>query len=263
MCLRCRASCHMGRCAHFLPSWCKWLCIRLCHSPQHPILFDREYHLGRMWNLRSRYVVVSFIFRENSKLADNGSILWELSPCKYRVYMLLDSPMGVSIELLTRLRSSISTMSTPPVNGVKIESGVHLVIDLIESFDEDAPTQSNHRLKPSFPSEHPAFRTPSPSRNAPPISFPPSPSKLIISIVQCLCRLSFMSARKNILKKLDYDTWRRWITNPHALMVTGCLSSPMLSAFPLIPRPNPWTAWTNATKAMFGPRPRPPTSTTT
>ena len=43
-------------------------------------------------------------------------------------------------------------------------------------------------------------------------------------------------------------------------MVTGCLSSPLLAALPLIQRPNPWTPWTNATTTMLGPKPRSPIS---
>ena len=54
--------------------------------------------------------------------------------------------------------------------------------------------------------------------------------------------------------------FKRWISSPLALMVICCLSSPLLVSPPLIQRPNPWTAWTNAMTAMFGPKSRPPIS---
>ena len=40
---------------------------------------------------------------ETSKLTDNGTVVWEFGVEKYRIYGLLDSQMGVSIEILAPL----------------------------------------------------------------------------------------------------------------------------------------------------------------
>lgn len=69
-------------------------------------------------------------------------------------------------------------LSTYPVIIMKIEPGVHIVIDLFKSFNEDAHTQSNHGIKPSPPSQRSSFGTPFPCYNAPSFFFPPPSNRL-------------------------------------------------------------------------------------
>ena len=143
----------------------------------------------------------------------------------------------MSTKLQPSLQSSTSTLGTPLVVRVKIEPGVHNVIDLTESSNDDAPRQPNPGFKHSPSSKHPAFETLSLSRNPPLISFPPSPSKPIISIVQCLCRLFSMPTSKNILKKLDHDTLQMEEVNFLPPRFDGnriCSSSHLLAFHPLI-----------------------------
>ena len=70
-----------------------------------------------------------------------------------------------------------------------------------------------------------------------------------------------MPSRNNILKKLDYDTLQITEVNflPPRFDGNQMFVLPPLVSHPLIQRPNPWTAWTNATTAMSGPKPKPPT----
>ena len=79
---------------------------------------------------------------------------------------------------------------------------------------------------------------------------------------QCLRAFASMHGRKNILKKLDYDTLQIVEVNFLPPPFDGDLMFvlPQLVSFSLIRRPNPWMAWTNTMAAMFGPRPRPPIS---
>ena len=150
-------------------------------------------------------------FHETSKLTDNGNVIWELGPGKYRVYGLPDSQIGVSREILTSLRSSTSSLSTRPLISIKTEPDLDNVIDLSDSSTEDVPLPKAvvHDSPPLFPS--PAYVTPSPSRSMPSSqSVPstplvPSTSKPPQPIVQCLRRLGSMPGSKSILKKLDYD----------------------------------------------------------
>jgi len=76
---------------------------------------------------------------ETSKQTDNGNVIWELGPRKYRVYGLPDSQRGVSREILTSLQSSTSSLSTPPVISVKTEPDLDNVIDLSDSLTKDVP----------------------------------------------------------------------------------------------------------------------------
>ena len=74
---------------------------------------------------------------ETSKLTNNGNVIWELVTGKYRIYGLPDSHMGVAREFLTSLRSSTSSLSTPPVISVKTEPDVDNIIDLFDSSTKD------------------------------------------------------------------------------------------------------------------------------
>ena len=87
----------------------------------------------------------------------------------------------------------------------------------------------------------------------------------IIFIVHCLHRLSSMFGREIIIKKLISNTLHIEGVNylPPCFDGNRMFVFSLLAVFPLIPRPNPWTAWTSVTTTMFGPRPKPPISATT
>ena len=88
--------------------------------------------------------------RENYRVSDNGSSMWELCAGKYRVYGLLDPCTKVSIEISTPPHSSASTLNTPPLVKIKIEHGIHNVIHLFDSSDGNEPHVSNFIHKPSL-----------------------------------------------------------------------------------------------------------------
>ena len=61
---------------------------------------------------------------ESSKIAENGSTVWELGTGKYRVYGLTESQLGGLTQILTPLQLSTSTLHTPLLARVKVEPGV-------------------------------------------------------------------------------------------------------------------------------------------
>lgn len=104
--------------------------------------------------------LLSLTMRENPRLADNGSPLWELGAGKYKVYGLPYSSTNVSTDIRTPPHSSTSTLNTPPVVKVKIELGIHTVIPLSDSSDDDEPPHSTLIPKPSPSSIRSTFDTP-------------------------------------------------------------------------------------------------------
>ena len=162
---------------------------------------------GSIWVEREFYdsttSLLSLTLRENPRVADNGSSMWELCAGKYRVYGLPRPCTNVSMEFRTPPHSSASTFNTPPLVEVKIEPGIHSVIHLSDSSDGDEPPVSTPVHKPSPSSLRSTFLS------SPLVSpLPPSLSNPPISIVQCLRSLASMPGSKNILKKLDYNSLR-------------------------------------------------------
>ena len=104
--------------------------------------------------------LLSLTMRENSRVANNGSSVWELCAGKYMVYMLPDSCTHVSREIRTPPHSSSSTLNIPPVVKVKVEPGLHTVIHLSNSSVGDEPPLSIIILKPSLSSLNSPFLTP-------------------------------------------------------------------------------------------------------
>lgn len=104
--------------------------------------------------------LLSSTMRENPILADNDSSVWELSAGKYRVYGVPQSRPQVSTEIRTSPYSSASTFTTPPSVRVKIEPGIHTVINLSDSSDCDEPVHSAHTVEPSSSSLRPPSKTP-------------------------------------------------------------------------------------------------------
>ena len=145
--------------------------------------------------------LLSLTMRENPRFADNGSPLWELGAGKYRVYGFFNSSTNVSTDIHTPPHSSASILNIPPVVKVKLEPSIHTVINLSDSSDGDEPPLSTSIPKPSPSSLRSTFDTPP---HLSPLS--PSSTRPHMSILQCLHTLASMPGRKNILKKIDYDT---------------------------------------------------------
>ena len=149
----------------------------------------------------SATTLLSLTMRENSRVADNGSSMWEFRVGKYWLYGLPSTCTNVSTVIHTLPHSSASTFNTPLVVKIKIEPGIYTVIHLSDSSDGNEPLMSTPINKPSPSFLHSTFVTP------PFVSpFTPSPAKPPNSIFQCLRIIASMRSRKNILKKLDYDT---------------------------------------------------------
>ena len=154
-------------------------------------------------------LLVTITIPESSKIAENGSTMWELGAGKYRVYGLIESQMGGSTQILTPLRSSTSTLNTPLLARVKVDLGAQVIINIFDSSDEDAPTLPTPLVNPS-----PSLQSPCPSIFLTPSASPIRPSEHNMSsslkpfgfIVRALCRLGSMPSSKNVLKKLDYDS---------------------------------------------------------
>ena len=145
---------------------------------------------------------------ESSKVTESGSIVWELGAGKYRVYGLSESQMGGSIEVLTPLWSTTSTLNIPLLAKVKVEPGAQLVVDISDSSNEDAPKEPIPIINPSTLSQSPCpFTIPTASASPirPPDDSVPLSFKQSGSIVRALRRLGSMRGKKSILKKLDYD----------------------------------------------------------
>ena len=126
--------------------------------------------------------------------------MWELCAGKHKVYDLPYSCTNVSTEICTPPHSSASTLNTHPLVRVKIEPGIHTVIHFSDSSNGYEPPVSTPIQKPSPSSLRSTIIT------LPLVCpLPPSPTKPLNSIFQCLRTLASMPGRKNILKKLDYD----------------------------------------------------------
>ena len=99
--------------------------------------------------------LLSLTMREHSRVADNRSLVWELCIGKYRVYGLPNYCSYVSTVIRTRPRSTSSTLNTPPLVKLKIETGIQTVIHLLDSSDGDEPLYplpfSTHLFPPSIP----------------------------------------------------------------------------------------------------------------
>ena len=123
--------------------------------------FVSSLHLSNMFSLQDSTIwverefydnatsLLSLTMRVNSRVADNGSLVWELCAGKYQVYGLPDFSTHVSTEIRTPPHSSSSTLKSPPVIKVKIEPSIHTVIYLFDSSDGNEPLLSTPILKPS------------------------------------------------------------------------------------------------------------------
>ena len=116
---------------------------------------------------------------------------------------------------------------------------------------------STPTVKPSSSYLRPPSLTPPPVSLDPQCDVPPFPLKSTFSILQCLCTLASMPDRKNIFKKLYYDTLQIQKVKFLPTCFDGDLMFvlPQLMSFLIIRKPNSWMAWTNAMTAMFGPNP--------
>ena len=142
---------------------------------------------------------------EASKHSKDGTIIWTLKPRKYRMYGLTTSQMSNPTQFVTPLQSSTCTITPPPTVRVKIEPGVQAVIDLSQASEDDAL-----HTPPLLVSPIP--RAPPPSHTSlSPLSILALKSLRASSLIQSQCivqslrKLTQMSSRKNILKRLDYN----------------------------------------------------------
>ena len=103
--------------------------------------------------------LVAVTVPKSSKVAENGSIVWELGTGKYKVYGLTESQMGGSTQILTPLRSSTFTLNTPLLARMKVEPGAQVIINIFDSSDEDAPTLPTLIVNPSPSSQSPCPST--------------------------------------------------------------------------------------------------------
>ena len=94
-------------------------------------------------------LLVTHIIPEVPSIADDGLAQWRLTPSKYRVYGLTISQMAVPTQLQTPRRSSSCTMPTPSRVRVKVKHTEHPIIDLSESFEDDALPQPSQPKEPS------------------------------------------------------------------------------------------------------------------
>ena len=104
--------------------------------------------------------LLSLTMHEHSRVADNGSSVWELCVGNYMVYGLPYSCTHVSTEIRTPPHSSSSTLNTLPVVKVNIEPGIHTVIHLFDSSNGYEPPLSTPIPKPSPSSLNSPFLTP-------------------------------------------------------------------------------------------------------
>ena len=161
-------------------------------------------HDASIWVERKIYdpftSLLSSTMHENPILTDNNLSVWEFPASKYRVYGVPQFRPQVSTEIRTPPSSSASTFTTPPSVRVNIEPGIHNVIHLSDSSDGDEPVHSAHTVEPSSSPLPPSYVTPSfNSSSSVPFQIHPFHCSMFRT-------LASMPGRKNILKKLDYNT---------------------------------------------------------
>ena len=140
-----------------------------------------------------------------SKHSKDGTIIWTLKPGRYRVYGLTTSQMSNPTQFVTPCQSSTCTITPPPPVQVKIELGVQVVIDLLESSKNDAPYAPAPLVSPIPETQPPSHTSLSPLCTPTMKSLRASSLLQSQCIVQSLRKLTQMSSHKNILKRLDYN----------------------------------------------------------
>ena len=159
---------------------------------------------------------------------EDGSTLRNLRPKKYRVYGVIDSWMSLCTKVLTPPRSFTCTISTPPIVPVKVESGLDLVINLLNFFDDDRCIMPEVNPSPLAPFSS-LVSLPS-NLQIPSFAIPESFVKQPCSIVDLLRRLANIPSSKNVLKKLDYDSLR----TVHAEFLPPCFDGDVMFVLPLV-----------------------------
>ena len=140
--------------------------------------------------------LLSLTMRVNHRVADKGSSMWDLCAGQYKVYGLPSPSTNLSMETRTPPHSPVSTFDTPHVVKVKVEFGLHTIIHLSDSSDGDEPPYplpfSSHPHPSSVPTLLPLLTLHT-------LPNPPIPFSNVYT-------LASMPSRKNILKKINYDT---------------------------------------------------------
>ena len=97
-------------------------------------------------------------------------------------------------------------MPTPSQVRVKVEPTEHPIIDLSESFEDDALPQLSQPKEPSSFTQYMSSDVSSPCWPRVSQSLLASTAAQSSCIVQSLRKVASMPDRKNILKRLDYDS---------------------------------------------------------
>ena len=135
----------------------------------------------------------------------DGSTLWNLCSGRYCVYGVANFEMPSSTDVLPSSCSFTHAFSTPLVVPIKIEPGLHPVVNLPDSSDDDRCVLPKVDPSPQAPF---ASLVPLPSDFQILTSVVPESSiKQPRSIVNLLHKLANMPSSKNVLKKLDYDSF--------------------------------------------------------
>jgi hypothetical protein len=158
---------------------------------------------------------VSFVDERDCKM-------WSLTPGRFRVYGLTDSQMAASTEILTPRRSSTCTIQTPGavdvklktdsgsetplLARVKVEPGLDTPVINLSSDDDGSPrTRKSAGYIPAREPVRPEAAVD--TRASDLMAMPPSLDESV-SIVSLLKKLTSRPGKKNLLKKLDYDSIR-------------------------------------------------------
>lgn len=144
-----KVPCQWLRSSHPLRHRCKRICT--CLFPSLSIRFPLQG--GTIWVIPKIYdpitSLLSMTMHENSVLADNGSSMWEPDVGKYMVYGRPESWPNISTDIRTH-----------PAVRVKIEHGIHIVVNLFDFSHGDEPTDSTPIVEPSQSSLRPPSMTP-------------------------------------------------------------------------------------------------------
>jgi hypothetical protein len=129
---------------------------------------------------------------------------WLLNAGRYRVYVVNDSVMAASTELVTPHRSSIGTVQLTPATWVKVEHAEELITILSDDSEGNSPAVASPIRSPLVNCSHleSSQRSPIPlSHPAPYIVYP-----TFVSVVESLKRIRASKGVMNVFKTLDFDT---------------------------------------------------------
>ena len=147
---------------------------------------------------------ISHTIIELSTHSEDGSTFWNLHFGQYCVYGVANSETPLSADVLPSSRLFTHTFSTPPVVPIKVEPRLDPVINSSNSSNDDRCVLPKVDPSPEAPF---ASLVPLPAHfQIPTSALPKSSVRKPCSIVDLLRKLANMPGRKNVLKKLDYNS---------------------------------------------------------